>query len=106
MLALFHHQMLRVERLAGVESGAVDSATAAFEARRHIEQRLPSVLLNLRDAESLGGFEILDWREPSARLQVAEKEIGGREEQMAQLAERETEQQSEHQDDVDDPQPA
>src|SRR5258708_39013785 len=106
MLALLDDEEFRIERLAGVDGRAVDSASPALEARRHIEQGFPSVLLNLRDAEGLGIFEILDWREPSARMQVAKKQIQRREKQMAQLGEGKTKQQPEHQDDVHDPEPA
>src|SRR5208282_1909339 len=93
MLALFDHQKLGIERFAGVNGGAVDRAAAALEARSHVEDLLPRVLLDLRDAERLGVFEILDWRESSARTEVTEEQIQRAKDQMTQLGERKTEQQ-------------
>ena len=106
MLALFDHEILGIQRLAGVDGGAVDRAAAAFEARAHVEQLLPRVLLDLRDAEGFRGFEILDRREPSARTQVAEEKIERPENQMTQLGERKTKQQREHAQHVHQPQPS
>src|SRR5271163_4375693 len=106
MLALFDHEKLGIERLAGVDCRAVDRTAAAFEARAHVEQLLPRVLLDLRDAEGDRVFEILDRREPSAWTHVAEKKIQRAENQMTQLGERKTEQQRVHAQHVHQPQPS
>ncbi len=73
VFALFDHEIFRVEGLAGGDGRAVDGASAALEARAHVEQLFPCVLLDLRDAEGFGVFEILDWGEAAARAHVAEE---------------------------------
>src|SRR5208282_3266452 len=89
-----------------VNGGAVDRAAAALEARSHVEDLLPRVLLDLRDAERLGVFEILDWRESSARTEVTEEQIQRAKDQMTQLGERKTEQQRVYEQHVHQPQPS
>ena len=106
MLTLLDHEILGIQGFAGVDGGAVDRAAAAFEARAHVEQLLPGVLLDLRDAEGFCGFEILDRSEASARTQVAEEKIERPENQMTQLGERKTKQQHEHAQHMHQPQPS
>src|SRR5581483_8162390 len=93
MLALPAHEVLGVERLARVHGRAVDGASAAFKARRHVEELFPGVLLDLRDAERFGGLEVLDRRESAARAEVSEEQIQRSEDQMAQLGEGEAREQ-------------
>src|SRR6266699_3840957 len=97
MFALFDHEIFWIECLAGGDRGTVDRAAAAFEARTHVEQLLPRVLLDLRDTEGFSVFDVLDWREAAARTHVPKKQIQGTENQMAQLGKRETEEQHEDQ---------
>src|ERR1700730_17976388 len=106
MFALFDHQIFRIEGFAGGDSRTIDRAAAAFEGRPHVEQLLPRVLLDLRDTERLGVFEILDRSEAAAWTHVPEKQIQRAKDQMAQLCEWETEEQHEYQEHMHQPEPS
>ena len=88
MLALHHDQLLGVERFVGMHRRTVERAPPALQARRHVQQLLPVVLLDLRNAEGLRGLEVRDRLEPAARAQIAEEDVDRRQKDVPHLGER------------------
>src|SRR6185437_2154679 len=85
MFALLDDQVLRIESFARGCSGAVDHATAAFEACGHVEQLFPGELLDFSDAECIGILEILNREKAAARREISEEEVYGCDDKMAKL---------------------
>src|SRR5579872_6547849 len=85
MFTLFDNQVLGIEGFAGRRGGAVDHATATFEACGHVEQLFPGELLDFSDAERLGILYILNREKAATRREVSEEKVYGCDDKMTKL---------------------
>src|SRR6195256_4677785 len=85
---LRHHQLLRIKRFFGVDRWTVESAASTLQARGHVEELFPGVLLHLGDPESFCVLKIVDRFQVTARFEAAEENVHWPQEHVTHLGER------------------